>query len=202
MADGRLSESMVDWCIDEVRYRASKVSDPTNPPPVFVFHGDVYRSDNAVSPGLKRELEAAVQDFESKIPETKKDWHPGSNEQVWDLVHPSLFPLVYGRTRILPDGQKTTLEDCISRSGEGVTIPVPLNKEIRESRSMRHNPFSKKYQWLPCEVDISGTRSRYFMRSTSSSSGFINTVQSTESRVISTISIPSERNDCTASSRN
>ncbi|KAF8587909.1 hypothetical protein K439DRAFT_1385260 [Ramaria rubella] len=28
-----------------------------------------------------------------------KDWHPGSDEQVLDLVHPSLYPYIRGRTR-------------------------------------------------------------------------------------------------------
>ena len=32
------------------------------------------------------------------MPEDQKDWHPGSNKQVLDLVHPSLYPLVYGKT--------------------------------------------------------------------------------------------------------
>ena len=191
---------MVDWCIDEVRYRATKVLDPTNPPPVFVFQGDVYRSDNAVSPELNRELQEAVGEFESKIPEAKKDWHPGSNGQVWDLVHPSLFPLVYGRTRIPSDGQKTTLEDCISRCGEGVTIPIPLNKEIREDKSTRLDPFSQNYQWLPCEVNISGPSSRYFEWFVHTGSTVL-TGRTTELRATSITSIPSRRNACTALSK-
>ena len=38
------------------------------------------------------------------IPDEQKDWHPRSNGLVLDLVHPSLYPLVYGRTHeIDPD---------------------------------------------------------------------------------------------------
>lgn len=79
----------------------------------------------------------------------KKDWHPGSDEKVLDLVHPSLFPLVYDRTRILP-GSFVSLDDCIRRSGEGM-------KSIQPSY-IQHLPmaWSRKFQWLPCNVDIKG----------------------------------------------
>ena len=40
---------------------------------------------------------AAVSALEA-VPDTEKDWHPGSNNQVLDLVHPSLYPIVYGHT--------------------------------------------------------------------------------------------------------
>lgn len=33
------------------------------------------------------------------VPLAEKDWHPGSNQQVLDLVHPSLFCFVKGVTR-------------------------------------------------------------------------------------------------------
>lgn len=33
------------------------------------------------------------------VPDEEKDWHPRSNNQVLDLVHPSLFCAVYGRTQ-------------------------------------------------------------------------------------------------------
>ncbi|KAG9016328.1 hypothetical protein FRB90_003259, partial [Tulasnella sp. 427] len=36
------------------------------------------------------------------VPDEEKDWHPGSNEQVLDLVHPSLYPIVFERTMRYP----------------------------------------------------------------------------------------------------
>ena len=50
----------------------------------------VVKSHAAVSPELKQVIQDAVEKFESEIPKGLKDWHPGSEEQVWDLVHPSL----------------------------------------------------------------------------------------------------------------
>ena len=32
------------------------------------------------------------------VPDSEKDWHPGSNGFVFNLVHPSLYSIVYGRT--------------------------------------------------------------------------------------------------------
>ena len=112
---------------------------------IHVYNGDVIKSDTAVPSSLKDLLRAAVAPLED-IPERKKDWHPGSDKKVLDLVHPSLFPLVYGRTRILPD-TLTTLEDCVLNSGSG-------KASVRE----RHptHAYSTKFQWLPCDVDVRG----------------------------------------------
>jgi Protein of unknown function (DUF4246) len=140
---------MVAWCIDELRYKA-KIFEETGA--VSVYNGDVVKSDTAVSDSLKAALREAVTALED-IPAREKDWHPGSDEKVLDLVHPSLFPLVYGRSRVLPDSL-VGLDDCIRRCGEGEPVPVPSNKDTNQ----REEPgsYSKQFQWLPCEVDVSG----------------------------------------------
>lgn len=164
---------MVDWCIDELRHKASLFPEsPSPPPPVVVYNGDVVKSDFAVSSELKSELQKAMKAFEDKTPEHLKDWHPNSDGKVLDLVHPSLYPLVYGLTRVLPNGETTTLDDCIERSGQGRTAPVPNKDEISDPmgngpdfarRRFPHyqHPFSAKFQWLPCEIDISGEEAKY-----------------------------------------
>ena len=174
LASGRdITQSMLDWCIAELQHNARKLpSDPAQHPPTFVYNGDVYKSDVAVSPELKRSLQEAVKAFEAKIPERLKDWHPESDEKVWDLVHPSLFPLIYGRTRVLADGETTTLEDCVKRSGEGA-VAVGVTEEGKEEETMEwgvrvqpwgapvlKKPYSARFQWLPCEVDISGEEAK------------------------------------------
>lgn len=147
---------MVDWCINELQYKA-KIFEKTGA--VSVYRGDVIKSDTAIPSSLQDELKRAVTSLED-VPDRYKDWHPGSNEQVLDLVHPSLFPLVYGRTRILPDNL-TTLADFVERCGEGNTIPVPSIREARLEPPAHVyypeliEPFSKKFQWLPCNVDLS-----------------------------------------------
>ncbi|KAF8885258.1 hypothetical protein CPB84DRAFT_1788555 [Gymnopilus junonius] len=173
LASGRdITESMINWCIEELKYKASLLpEDPAEHPPIIVYNGDVVKSDVAVPPELKKELQEAVKEFEAKIPERLKDWHPGSDEKVWDLIHPSLFPLIYGRTRVLANGEATTLEDCITRSGEGEIAPIPGEDDTHEfgkppvhfyswQQNYLKKPFSAKFQWLPCEVDISSGEAR------------------------------------------
>jgi hypothetical protein len=54
---------------------------------------DVVKSDSAIPPDLQAALKAAVDTLED-VPHGLKDWHPGSDDLVLDLGHPSLFPLV------------------------------------------------------------------------------------------------------------
>jgi len=162
---------MVDYCLAELQDRAKAITDPANPPPSLVFDAGVYRSETAISPALKKDIQNAVVEFESRIPDKQKDWHPNSGDKVWDLFHPSLFSLVYGETRILPNGDTTTLDDCISRCGQGEVVPVPITDEIIEKTAKAHNSYwsrssdgvtySRRFQWLPCDVDISGAQPKY-----------------------------------------
>ena len=128
---------------------------------IKVYNGDVVKSDTTVSHTVKAELQAAVRPLED-VPEWEKDWHPGSDEKVWDLVHPSLFPIVYGWTRALGKGKGfVTLENCIARCGDGnvlekqkapdggytksITLP-----ERRRGRSMTHS--TQLYRVMMCHT--------------------------------------------------
>ncbi|KAJ2911614.1 hypothetical protein MD484_g8801, partial [Candolleomyces efflorescens] len=150
-----MTEQMFNYCISELHHRAKEF--PSSPRgAIRVFNGDVCKSDTAVSNETKLALQKAVKVLED-VPESQKDWHPGSDGKVLDLVHPSLFPLVYGVSKILPVGAPvTTLEDCIKRCGEGNIIPV----QDESSRLSDEDAWSDKFQWLPCEVDISGEKPR------------------------------------------
>ncbi|KIJ50413.1 hypothetical protein M422DRAFT_59122 [Sphaerobolus stellatus SS14] len=143
-------KNIVDWCLAELRYRA-KAFRRTGA--ISVFTADVVKSDNVIPLSLKQELQAAVKVLEVG-PASEQDWHPGSDEKVLDLVHPSLFPLVYGKL--------TTLDDCIELCGEGCVTsappdPEPTDEEIRKARWAKPQgpkPYSRIFQWLPCDVDI------------------------------------------------
>lgn len=71
--------------------------------PTLDFKAAVIKSDTAVSSELKAALRTAAARLED-IPDRLKDWRPGSKGRVLDLVHPSLFPLVYGRSRTPSSG--------------------------------------------------------------------------------------------------
>ena len=84
-----------------------------------------------IQPSLRAELLAAVAPLES-VPEAAKDWHPGSNDKVLDLVHPSLYPVVYGRTI-----------DRLSRE--------PLRPRPSDVPDMFK---SERFQWLPSDFYV------------------------------------------------
>ena len=126
-------------CIAEVKFKASKF-----PKPEYVEALDgVFKSDHIVPEQLKQELKKAAAPLEDVL-EKDKDWHPGSNDQVLDLVHPSIYPLVYGQSRILRDDIVGT-KDCMRRCGEGRILPCD---------EYFGNRWSSKYQWLPTEFSI------------------------------------------------
>jgi len=58
----------------------------------------VWHSDSLIPASLRQELVDGVSLLED-IPDRKRDWHPGTNNQVWNLVHPSWYPIIYGQTR-------------------------------------------------------------------------------------------------------
>lgn len=147
-----VTDAMMKWVIAELKDKTELFREEGI---VIAYNGGVIKSDSAISDDLKEELKKAVRPLE-EMPE--KDYHPGSNEQVLDLVHPSLFPLVYGRSKILRDDM-IGIDDCLSRIGHGETIPVP---ELPTARGRGYQwgphsllkPFSDKFQWLPCDVEV------------------------------------------------
>ena len=159
-----ISLPMMDWVIEELRYKAMLFQDIGA---VAVYTGHVVKSDSVVPESLKLQLQAAVAELEN-VPDKYKDWHPESDGKVLDLVHPSLYPLIYGHTRVLETG-RTSLEDCIARCGEGQTLPICPAGEANQLQVTSYspyyqspvNPYSRAFQWLPCMVDISGEFCKY-----------------------------------------
>lgn len=73
------------------------------------------------------------------VPDSEKDWHPGSDGLVLDLVHPSLYPVVYGRTVGKSPGSATAAV---------LMAPAPGDDDSKFT--------SKKFQWLPSDFLVDG----------------------------------------------
>ena len=111
----------------------------------------MVKSDVAIPAEVKRSLRKAVKELED-IPLRLKDFHPGSDGKVVDLVHPSLFPLVYGVTNIIRYG-KIKLEYSTSMSGKGEVVRFRQEEmDSNKYESIDINNFSANFQWLPCDV--------------------------------------------------
>ncbi|SPO01603.1 uncharacterized protein DNG_04276 [Cephalotrichum gorgonifer] len=147
-ADVFMSKAMFDFCIQELRDKA-KASRNTGRVNVLDAEIAIVKSDTAVSEPVRQALRENVKRLED-VPDHLKDWHPGSNGLVLDLVHPSLFPVVYGLTRALPDGEKLPLDGCIGYTCKGTIIPVPTDPRYEKQNWGSH-------QWLPSDVKLTGS---------------------------------------------
>ncbi|KAG8931972.1 hypothetical protein FRC01_000496 [Tulasnella sp. 417] len=94
---------------------------------------------------LRDRLKEAVKVLEN-VPDDQQDWHPRSDGQVLDLVHPSLYPIVYGRTLGYPKGTKPR-----GRKVEDFRPIVAPNQSDTFGASWS---FSDKFAWLPTDFKI------------------------------------------------
>lgn len=123
-----MTEAQVRYVLAELAYYAA-LRDERTGIEVSAVDG-VWQSDTLVDEQLRSRLRDAVQVLE-QVPEAELDWHPGSDGQVLDLVHPSLF--------------------CLVRDVSGAPESAWRNPTDRYSRY----EFSEKFQWLPTDVDVS-----------------------------------------------
>ena len=104
----------------------------------------VAKSDRAVSADLADSLRQCVRVLE-EVPDHAKDWHPGSDQKVLDLLHSSLFPLIYGRSKALPSGT-VPLDGCNHFIGSGEAVDQPLEQKGHSRKTWGG------FQWLPSEI--------------------------------------------------
>jgi hypothetical protein len=113
----------------------------------------VYQSDSIVPEALRLQLLQLVAPLESVA---HPDYHPGSHEQMIDLVHPSLYAYVAGLSReVLVEGEKW--ENFVG-GGEVVDRTLTAAAGKPKYAWMHGNGYvdtSVKYQWLPSEVSVS-----------------------------------------------
>ncbi|MFB7364330.1 DUF4246 domain-containing protein [Streptomyces hydrogenans] len=122
-----LTEAQVRYVLDELAHYAA-LRDARTGAEVSGVDG-VWQSDTLVDEGLGARLREAVRVLE-EVPEADRDWHPGSDGQVLDLVHPSLFCLVNG------------VGGAPGRAWRNTT------------NAYTKHEFSERFQWLPTDVDV------------------------------------------------
>lgn len=158
---GSFNEDMADACIKEL-CRKADIYEKTGLIPVMDYSACAIKSDKLVPDDLREALKSAVAPLEN-VPADRLDWHPGSDGKVLDLVHPSLWPLLYGRTLILPD-RRITVKNCLEHCGMGTVVPeppkAPQPARTAWSRDTPIDALSSRFQWLPCDVDLTGEHPR------------------------------------------
>jgi Protein of unknown function (DUF4246) len=159
--DKMISHAAFQWCIEELRDRA-KLFEENGSGWVSALESAarVVKADGLISDALKAELRAAVQPLLDAEP---KDWHPRSDDKVLNLVHPSLYPLVYGKTPVLAECGTVGLENCLASCGKGTPGKEGQEVKIQGFQTwdwLRYKPrsplWSQRFQWLPAEVKFIG----------------------------------------------
>jgi hypothetical protein len=116
----------------------------------------IWKSDALIPESLRLELLDAVALLEY-VPDDQKDWHPGTRGQVLDLVHPSLYPVVYNRT--------------IGISGNVLQAPqLGHDGETAEF-------YSERFQWMPSDFAFEADR-----RTVKLESPYINNIHPSDHR--------------------
>lgn len=97
---------------------------------------NIYHKVNLVKADLKQRFLTHVKDFEAR--KTEKDYHPGSNDQMLDIIHPALYCYVKGVTRVVGEGEalvdKSSLFQWIPSDFSVIRDPTtkePIRTEIR-----------------------------------------------------------------------
>ncbi|KAI0386982.1 hypothetical protein F5Y04DRAFT_275437 [Hypomontagnella monticulosa] len=149
--DEFFSKSMYDICIRELRDKAEHMK-ATGIVNVMDAEMAIAKSDTIISPPLANSLKAAVQVLEDALGD-RKDWHPSSDNKVLNLLHPSLYPLIFGTTRVLPY-DKIPLDTCAQFICEGEATTEFENYPLAGPM-----PWGLT-QWLPSDIEWTETGPR------------------------------------------
>ncbi|KAJ2851732.1 hypothetical protein IWW36_000877 [Coemansia brasiliensis] len=160
-----LTEREIDYVFEELAFYAALHVPGSNIKLSAVEN--VWISDDLIESSTTEELKKYAAILEDK-PEKDRDYHPNTNNQVLNLVHPSLFPLIYQRSRLLAEaipspeaavdlktfgqapGSISKWDDAVDKlwgDGNGGSIfYIPQNGI---------EPFtSEKFCWLPSEFRV------------------------------------------------
>ncbi|KUJ09394.1 uncharacterized protein LY89DRAFT_628514 [Mollisia scopiformis] len=155
---GIMSNEAFDYCVQELRSKAQYYKESALIPTLDAC-ATVVKSDTLISSDMQVELRNAFDKLKADQ-SASPDWHPNSSEMVQDLLHPSMYPLVYGRSRVLKE-EVVGVNDAIEKwAGKGEVIDKDdseLGTNDRYSSGIGgsyppRNFWSNTYQWLPSNV--------------------------------------------------
>lgn len=106
------------------------------------MHG-VTISDSLIQPPLLANIQLLLRPLELDAIR-RRDFHPGSNDLVIDVVHPSMYCLVYGRTMF-------SRNPC-SLAGDDI---FQWKETPGDHARLRSRDISTKSQWIPADVTVS-----------------------------------------------
>lgn len=169
-----LGDKAWDWCLTELRDKAVEYQKKD-----FIRVLDtgscVCKSDTLITEECHANLQSAINELykEQRKPSTTPD------EQIFNIVDPSIFPLIYGKTRTFRDQGAGELRTLFEFGSEDRTKRAPGHLDVRtESAKIQSKiddgtasawncgqyvldsskpgdyHWSTNFQWLPCEVNF------------------------------------------------
>ncbi|KAL4877158.1 hypothetical protein BJY04DRAFT_222288 [Aspergillus karnatakaensis] len=163
-----ISSKAWDWCVSELRDKAERYQE-TGLIMVLNAGAGVCKSDIIIPPTVRTEIKDLVAS-------ASKDRKIGAIQQIWNLVDPSLYPLTCGNTRVLLNGGSVLLDQTLGAYGQGEVAPLFYSNQ--DAWEFEDDPYSQRYQWLPCEVEFCGPSGSTDVRITS----YINNLHPHEQR--------------------
>ncbi|MES1916117.1 MAG: hypothetical protein MHM6MM_007966 [Cercozoa sp. M6MM] len=147
-----VSTREIDYVMAELDwYAARTIEVPLNPSASASFAAPgVYIADNVLHEETLKKLRDLA-DALMSVPKKDYDWHPGSNETVLDLVHPSLYPLIYGVSRVT---ETPIAKPWVQSIGDGKVLAKKDPKKVKPWEFAPDRFASKDYQWLPAEFQV------------------------------------------------
>ncbi|KAF2677947.1 hypothetical protein K458DRAFT_446684 [Lentithecium fluviatile CBS 122367] len=151
---GILTDAAFQCCIHELRRKAAYY-EKSGIIPTLDAYASVAKSDILVTAELHDKLREAFETLQQDQA-SSPDWHPKSNDMVQDLVHPSMYPLVYGRSRVVEE-ELVGVDNAVKKwAGKGTAIEkIPYNHVGTSYGYGGEAPsyyWSDTYQWLPANV--------------------------------------------------
>ncbi|KAG9235734.1 hypothetical protein BJ875DRAFT_458275 [Amylocarpus encephaloides] len=155
---GIMSNEAFDYCVQELRNKA-RYYEKSGLIPTIDACASVVKSDKFVSSKLLTELRNAFDKLKADQRDSP-DWHPKSDKMVQDLIHPSMYPLVYGRSRVFNE-EVVGVSDAIDKwAGKGEVIAKDDYKPAANDHfrcgiggsTVPPSFWSDTYQWLPSNV--------------------------------------------------
>ncbi|KIO24282.1 hypothetical protein M407DRAFT_102663 [Tulasnella calospora MUT 4182] len=131
----KLKEAEIDWVLDELEDYAKMRDEATGIQPSC--HVRIWESNELISEDIKSRLKQAGAVLEN-VPDEEKDWHSRYGSQVLNLVHPSLFCAVYGRT---PSWNNSNSDRRLQ----------PLQTPSKEMETWAYSP---KLSWIPTDFQL------------------------------------------------
>ncbi|ONH66703.1 hypothetical protein BON22_3575 [Cyberlindnera fabianii] len=140
-----LMDKMFDYVLEELKWVEKMENEyPGMKTSGFVMECDdrIVSSVTAIDETTRHKFVQQVQSLHDSFGE-EIDYHPGSKNQVIDLIHPSLFPVQYGTTVTKDDKGDYKIAEFSS--------DIPMAKDMTENSEFG---VSKKFQWLPTPLTL------------------------------------------------